>query len=137
MSTVLDTLITDRTQADIYNDTDRAYICYLDLNRIEEACRYLAEYLGVRIITKVWIMEDFRSDKEMQRIRQNIQTLREAYFAKESTPSTPTRITFSSINQANDVEQILKDIGVMCENMVSGETRLAFKLGIRMLGNRR
>lgn len=137
MSTVLDTLITDRTQADIDNDTDRAYNCYLDLNRIEEACRYLAEHLGVSIRTKVWIMQDFRSETEMQRIRQNIQTLRDAYFVKASTPSTPTRITFSSINQANDIEQILKDIGVMCENMVSGEPRLAFKLGARMLGNRR
>lgn len=137
MSTVLDALITDRTQADVDNDTDRAYNCYLDLNRIEEACAYLAECLGVEVEIKVWAMEDFRAETQMQRIRQNIQTLRDAYYVKSTTPATPTKITFSSIYQANDIEQILKDLGEMYENMVSGETCLSFKIGSRMLGNRR
>lgn len=137
MSTVLDTLITDRTQSDIDHDTDRAYNCYLDLNRIEEACMYLAECLGITIETKVWTMEDFRTETQMQRIRQNIQALRDAYYVKSTTPATPTKITFRSIYQANDIERILKDLGEMYESMISGKVRLSFKLGSRMLGNRR
>lgn len=137
MSTVLDTLITDRTQFDIDHDTDRAYNCYLDLNRIEEACMYLAECLGITIETKVWTMEDFRTETQMQRIRQNIQALRDAYYVKSTTPATPTKITFRSIYQANDIERILKDLGEMYESMISGKVRLSFKLGSRMLGNRR
>ena len=54
MSTVLDTLITNRTAVDLANDTDRAYIAYTDLNRVEDACTLLAGRLGVTIQTKAW-----------------------------------------------------------------------------------
>ncbi len=67
MSTVLDTLITDRTADDLANDTDRAYIAYTDLNRVEQACALLAGLLHVDIRTKAWGMEDFRTDTEMAR----------------------------------------------------------------------
>lgn len=137
MSTILNTLIIDRTQADIDNDTDRAYNCYLDLNRIEEVCEYLAGLLGVQVQTKVWDMKDFRTESEMKRVRENILRLREVYGAKKTTPSTPAKFTFSSISQANDIEQILKDIGELHEDIVSGKHRLSFRLGTTAFGNRR
>lgn len=137
MSTVLDTLITDRTESDLANDTDRAYIAYTDLNRVEEACVLLAGRLGVTIQTKVWNIEDFRTDTEMSRLLTNLKTLRAAYYTKSSTPATPVKITYSSIYQANDIEQILKDLGDMYDSMVSGQQRLAFKLGMKAIGNRR
>lgn len=137
MSTVLDTLITDRTADDLANDTDRAYIAYTDLNRVEGACGLLAGLLHVDIRTKVWGMEDFRTDTEMARLLDNIRKLRAAYYTKNNTPATPVKITYSSIYQANDIEQILKDLGDMYESMVSGQQRLAFKIGTKMIGNRR
>lgn len=137
MSTVLETLITDRTAADLANDTDRAYIAYTDLNRVEEACALLAWRLGVTIQTKAWKMEDFRTDTEMSRLLNNIKTLRAAYYTKASTPAIPAKITYESIYQANDIEQILKDLGDMYDSMVSGQQRLAFRLGMRAIGNRR
>ena len=137
MSTVLETLITDRTAADLADDTDRAYIAYTDLNRVEEACALLAGRLGVTIQTKAWKMEDFRTDTEMYRLLNNIKTLRAAYYTKASTPATPEKITYGSIYQANDIEQILKDLGDMYDSMVSGQQRLAFRLGMRAIGNRR
>lgn len=137
MSTVLETLITDRTADDLANDTDRAYIAYTDLNRVEDACALLAGRLGVTIQTKAWRMEDFRTDTEMSRLLGNIKTLRAAYYTKGCTPATPVKITYSSIYQANDIEQILKDLGDMYNSMVSGQHRLTFKLGMRAIGNRR
>lgn len=137
MSTVLDTLITDRTDMDLTNDTDRAYISYTDLNRVEKACTYLAEIFGITIQTKEWKMEDFRTESEMARMLSNIQTVRAAFFTKQSTPATPSKITYTSIYQANDIERILKDLGEVYDSMVSGEPRLNLKLGVRMLGNRR
>ena len=137
MSTVLETLITDRTAAALSNDTDRAYIAYTDLNRVEEACALLAGRLGVTIQTKAWKMEDFRTDTEMSRLLDNIKTLRAAYYTKASTPSTPVKITYGSIYQANHIEQILKDLGEMYDSMVSGQQRLSFKVGTKMIGNRR
>ena len=137
MSTVLETLITDRTAADLADETDRAYIAYTDLNRVEEACALLAGRLGVTIQTKAWKMEDFRTDTEMYRLLNNIKTLRAAYYTKASTPAIPAKITYENIYQANDIEQILKDLGDMYDSMVSGQQRLAFRLGMRAIGNRR
>lgn len=137
MSTVLDTLITDRTAADLANDTDKAYIAYTDLNRVEEACAMLADRLGVSLQTRAWRMEDFRTDTEMARLLGNVKKLRAAFYTKASTPANPAKITYTSIYQANDIEQILKDLGDMYDSMVSGQQRLAFKLGGKMLGNRR
>ena len=137
MSTVLDTLITDRTADDLANDTDRAYIAYTDLNRVEDACALLAGRLGVTIQSKAWRMEDFRTDTEMSRLLGNIKTLRAAYYTKASTPATPKKITYGSIYQANDIEQILKDLGDLYDSLVSGQQRRAFRLGMRGIGNRR
>ena len=47
MSTILNTLIFDRTVDDLINDTDKAYIAYTDLNRVEETCKHLANLFGV------------------------------------------------------------------------------------------
>lgn len=137
MNTVLDTLITDRTAADLAADLDKVYADYVCLNRVEEACALLAGLLHVNIQTKKWRMEDFRTDTEMTRLLGNIKALRKAYYVKVSTPDTPVKITYGSIYQANDIEQILKDLGDMYISMMSGQQRLVFRLGIRTIGNRR
>lgn len=137
MSTVFDTLITDRTAEDLAADLDKVYADYICLNRVEQACAALAGLLHVDIQTKAWEMEDFRTDTDMLRLLSNIKKLRAAYYTKTSTPDTPVKITYSSIYQANDIEQILKDLGDVYDSMVSGQHRLAFKLGTKALGNRR
>ena len=137
MSNVLDTLIFDRTVDDLINDTDKAYIAYTDLNRVEETCKHLANLFGVSISTKVWDMEDFRTESEMARMLDNIKKVREAYYTKISTPQTPALITYDSIYQANDIERILKDLGDMYESALSGQQRLSFSLGRKSIGNRR
>lgn len=139
MNSTLESLITDRTESDLINDTNRAYIAYSDLRRIESACKILAKYFGVEIEkrSKSWSESDFRTESEMARIRRNLLVLKKAFFVKKSTPAVPEKITYTSIYQANDIEKILKDLGEMHESMVSGERRMSFKLGARMLGNRR
>ncbi len=134
---VLDTLVFDRSNADLENDTDKAYISYADLNRVEESCGYLAGLLGVSIQTKTWNMEDFRTESEMARLLTNIRALRAAFFTKHSTPGNPEKITYTNIYQANDIERILYDIGEVYDSMVSGRQRLSFVLGRKQLGNRR
>ena len=104
---------------------------------MEQACALLAGLLHVDIRTKEWGMEDFRTDTEMARLLGNIKALRAAYFTKTSTPVTPAKITYSSVYQANDIEQILKDLGDMYDSMVSRQQRLSFKLGAKAIGNRR
>lgn len=135
---VFDELITDRTSEDVTNRTTKGSISYVDLNRVETACKELGEILLVDLVTKTdWTMRDFRKDSDMQRIRGNIQKLRDAYFVKPTTPATPQRIEYQTVAEANSIEQILADIHAMYLSSLSGAHRLAFRLGARSIGDRR
>ena len=118
-------LITDRTQADLDNDTARAYIDHDDLNRLEGAVQWIAEHLQdagypVRITERLnWLPADVRTQSEMDRLRDNINNLRSAYVTVSTTPRTPASITYSSINQANEIEQILADLYQLINGMES------------------
>lgn len=135
---VFDELITDRTSEDVTKRTSKGSISYVDLNRVETACKELGEILLVDLVTKTdWTMRDFRKDSDMQRIRGNIQKLRDAYFVKPTTPAIPQRIEYQTVTEANSIEQILADIHAMYLSSLSGAHRLAFRLGARSIGDRR
>lgn len=84
-----------------------------------------------------WQPRDERTASEMERIRQNIETIRAAYFTPDSTPITPSEITYTSIYQANAIEQIIYDIGRLIEAAYPAHQRFAFKLGTRAFGERK
>lgn len=138
----MDDLIFDRTAADIQLLTDKAYIDYKDLNRVESAIKWVSYVLnryGYRNVTHNklnWEMNEWRTDADMERLRSNINVIREAFFTPDSTPLTPERITYTSIYQANAIEKIIYDIGTIVENMSPGQQHLAFRLGSKMIGNR-
>ena len=118
---VIDTLIFDRKQSDIANDTDKAYISYTDLNRVEEAITYLKQLLanyGYNSTTqeKKWLITDFRKNEDMERLKDNIDNLRNAYPYLVS-PVTPNPIKYESIQEANDIEEILYKINEIIINM--------------------
>ena len=118
---VIDTLIFDRKQSDIANDTDKAYISYTDLNRVEEAITYLKQLLakyGYNSTTqeKKWLISDFRKNEDMERLKDNIDNLRNAYPYLVS-PVTPNPIKYESIQEANDIEEILYKINEIIINM--------------------
>jgi hypothetical protein len=117
---IIDTLIYDRTQADIANDTDKAYISYMDLNRIEETVKYLSDILnkyGYRNTTKNkinWTMSELRKQEDCERIKSNYEVLQKVYAYKFITPS----FEWMSIEEANNIERILKDISVFINKMI-------------------
>lgn len=119
---VIDTLIFDRKQSDIANDTDKAYISYTDLNRVEEAITYLKQLLAkyeynFTTQEKKWLITDFRKNEDMARLKSNIDNLRNAYPYLAS-PITPNPIKYESIQEANDIERILYEINKLIEKMV-------------------
>ena len=143
MSEILDSLIFDRVQEDLDNLTWKAYIDYSDLNRIEGAIKWVSYVLnryGYKNTTHNklnWKMNDFRTEKEMERLRDNIAAIRAAYYTPDSTPLTPERITYTSIYQANAIERIIYDIGTLIETSSPGMQHLSFRLGSgKALGNR-
>lgn len=142
MSDIIESLIFDRTQADLDNLTKKAYIDYEDLNRVERAVKWISHilnrygYKNITVNKLNWQMNEFRTEKDMQRLRNNIASIRAAYYTPESTPLTPERITYTSIYQANAIEKILYDLGTLVENIYPSPQHLSFKLGAKALGNR-
>nr|DAI40930.1 MAG TPA: hypothetical protein [Bacteriophage sp.] len=142
MSKYLDALIFDRVAADVQQMTDKAYIDYRDLNRIESAIKWVSYVLNRygypnRTENKLdWRPEDQRTETEMGRLRNNLSAIRAAYYTPPSTPQTPEKITYTSIYQANFIEKIIYDLGTLIESSFPGPRRFGFHLGRRTLGNR-
>ena len=98
--------IYDRTKADVSAGADKCYINAALLNRLEGNSAYLAELLGPKIQTKTWAPSDLLTRSEMERILQNIQTLRDAYHTLPGTPALPETPStlYSDINTMEQVQ---------------------------------
>ena len=126
----MDELIYDRTQSDVdyalNNPSSEQFLKgaynYVDLNRIEEWCEYIAEQLNlyhypVSIVTKTnWTMEDFPTKVEMKRIRDNVESLKNAYYSFTLVPENLDKMTYQ---KANDLEMVLYEIKTYIDNMVN------------------
>lgn len=145
--TILDTLITDRTQADVSRwETLRAKGWSLmteaereewtgpmkgaynasDLNRVTEAMDYLAgefRSYGYSItLTPVrgaaWTEEDIPTTSEMTTYLANLRKLREVFAVLSTTPEAPETMAKLTYQGANDIEQILRDVGTVIERVI-------------------
>lgn len=105
-------LITDRTEADLENETDKAFIDYEDLNRLGNAIEIIKTWLeksgySVTLNPKTdWTMFDIRSNAEMVKLRNSINTIVQIY-KDAPNPILPSTIEFASITEANNIEKIL------------------------------
>lgn len=141
MSTIIDTLVTDRTQADVervkalatkgfaaMTAAERAgWLAGMkgaynaaDLNRVGTALNYLAGRLGPicgKIITWTaktdWAVTDITTASQAETYRQQIQDIRDALAYPAGTPDAPQmkRLTYTG---ANDIERIL----TICEELI-------------------
>ena len=142
MSAIIDTLITDRTQADADRVNELAAKGFkamtaderaewlagmkgsynaADLNRVGTALNYLAGRLGPicgKSITWTaktdWAVTDIATASQAETYRQQIQDIRDALAYPAGTPDAPQmkRLTYAG---ANDIERIL----IICESLIS------------------
>lgn len=121
----MENLIYDRSNSDLLNKTSKGHYNVSDLNRVEEWCEYLTNLLTsysykVDIqVKKNWQRSDFPTSSEMERIRQNINRLKEAYF---SFTQIPENLEYMTIEKANDIEKILFEIDTLLNNMENNFT---------------
>ena len=141
MSTIIDTLVTDRTQADVervkalaakgfaaMTATERAeWLAGMkgaynasDLNRVGTALNYLAARLGTicgRSITWTaktdWAVTDIATASQAEEYQQHIQDIRDALAYPAGTPDAPQLARLTYIG-ANDIERIL----ALCEDLI-------------------
>lgn len=117
----MDKLIYDRTNEDVEyarnNPSSAAFLKgtynYTDLNRIEEWCQYIAEQLpskgySVSITTKTnWTADDFPTKAQLERIRSNVDALKNVYYANTDVPINMDRMDYK---KANEIEKILDEL---------------------------
>ena len=115
-------LITDRTRADVENQTDKGFYNASDLNRVGAAVQYVAERCAaqgyaVAVSPKTdWLASDIPTASELETYRQNIATLRALIAVIKSTPETPETMRFLDYIKANDIERILLDLDTLLTN---------------------
>lgn len=117
----MDELIYDRTEQDVEyakthqssEDFLKGAYNYTDLNRIESWCEYLKTELNeagytTNITTKTdWNMTNFPMQSQLERIRSNISTLKNAFYSYTNVPTNLNNMTYK---KANDIEKILEEM---------------------------
>lgn len=119
-------LIIDRTLQDVNQNRTKGNYNASDLNRIETWMEYLKELLNeygyyVTFITKTdWEIGIGKPNmtSEINRIKTNLQKLKDAYFVMQSTPEVPStdRLSINYV-EANDIEKIMVDIEFLIDKM--------------------
>lgn len=95
------------------------------LNRIEGNCQYLSVQLNsygyfVSITVKTdWAEDDFPYQDEMDRIKGNVNAILAAYHTLIGSPSIDFD-TSMNWDDANDLEQNIKNIDTLLQRMVAG-----------------
>ena len=116
-------LITDRTRADVENETDKGFYNASDLNRVGAAVEYIADrftalgYACPVTVKKDWLTTDAPTASQMETYRQNIVTLRSQIAVMQSTPEAPASMAGLNYVKANDIEQILLDLDALITNI--------------------
>ena len=127
----MDKLIFDRTPADVEyarnNPSAEEWLkgCYnyIDLNRVEEWCKYLSDLLNsygyVNLINEKtdWNIKDIQTVEQMARYLNNVKILMGTFVLTNNTPKLPDAINKLTYSQANDIEKILYDINELIKNM--------------------
>lgn len=117
--------VTDRTQADVINQTAKGFYTHEDLNRVERSVEWLADqfnlygYAAAVEIKTDWTLEDIPIKSQMQRYLDNIQDLIDAYYTLTTTPELPESMDFLTWAKANDIEKILLDMKTLLGNMLA------------------
>lgn len=106
---IIDTLITNRESGDAYTFTD--------VNRVEDAMRYLQERLKLIAGTSIkingkndWVFGQKPRLSDMRKYLNDVTGVRSALSIKSNTPSVPISMRFLTAEKANDIEKILQDI---------------------------
>lgn len=117
-------LITDRTRADVANQTDKGFYNVTDLNRVGAAVEYIAGrftalgYACPVTVKKDWLTSDAPTASQLETYRQNIVTLRGQIAVMQSTPNTPASMAGLDYVKANNIEQILLDLDTLIDKLI-------------------
>lgn len=111
-----------------WSTVSRGAYNYSDLNRVENAVKYLADQLNscgypVEILgVRTWKATDVPTLSDMTRYIENVRRIRSAFSTLATTPQVPASMRKLTFSQANDIEQILADVDMLIGNVISSYT---------------
>ena len=117
-------LITNRTRADVVNQTDKGFYNASDLNRVGAAVQYVAERFAaqgyaVEVSPKTnWLASDIPTASKLETYRQNIAALRALLAVMPTTPEAPDSMAGLTYTEANDIERILLDLDTLIDKLI-------------------
>lgn len=132
---IIDTLVTDRTQADADAQNEKGTYNAADLNRVTEAMEYLNgtlnEYGYITGYEPVmvadgrteWQKQDEPSEEQLSDYLRNVEKMRSVLELLPTTPDTPSGMDGLTIHAANDIEQILSDVWLVILQVVHSFAR--------------
>ena len=80
-----------------------------DVNRVEENTSAIARCLATIVSTKEWEYGDIPRVSDYQRIRNNVQKIKDSFMALSDTPDVPDQ-PLNTYQKWNDIERILHDV---------------------------
>ena len=123
---IMDTLITDRTQADVDARNDKGTYNASDLNRVGAAMNYVADRLRAagydpHISPKTdWMDGEWVTPADEAIYLGDLEELRKQFALYETTPEVPPDLEKLNYIEANSIEQILVDIDALLTNIAAG-----------------
>lgn len=123
---IIDTLVTDRTQADVDARNAKGTYNASDLNRVGAAMDYVADRLRAagyepHISLKTdWTETDWPTQQSMARYLADLAELRGQFTQAKTTPTVPKDMEGLTWRESNDIEKILEDVDVLLTNIAAG-----------------
>ena len=120
---IMDTLLTDRTKADVDAGNAKGAYNASGLNRVGETVAYVAGRLmecgtSVNVSPRQdWSESDIPTASQLERYRSDVAALRAAMVAMTTTPRAPATMTGLTCGGANALEKILEDTDVLITNL--------------------
>lgn len=141
---MFETPVVDRTSNDVKQvenriENPKGALSHTMLNRIEKNSQYLASLLSsynynVEIDAKTdWVREDYFRPSDLDRIKRNVTALKDAYYSLPTTPSLVMGKKTINYVDANNLEQIEKDV----EELIGYMEQMFVYCGVANMGQPR
>lgn len=92
-----------------WNHDSKGVFNLSDINRIESNISYIASLLIIFPDTKQWELGDIPRVSDYERIKDNVQTIKDAWITLSFTPEAPEQ-PLNTYQKWNDIEKILFDV---------------------------
>ena len=133
---IIDSLIYNRTQQDLDQETAEGFYEATDLNRVGLAVKYIAERLlasgyNVHVSPKTdWMDDEWLTPATAAAYLADVRELQRHLAMMESTPTLASDLEFFDWREANYVEKILKDLDTMLTSVAGTRIHSAQPMAI-------